>query len=190
MKNQILLWSLFIPGMLCAEDSAQVRLTKATAVLHEIRDTPDKGIPHELLEKAQCIVVVPGLKKIAFVGGGKFGRGYSSCITGKGWSGPAGVRIEGGSFGLQLGASSTDVIMLVMNPGGMTKLMSDKFTLGGDASAAAGPIGRTLTANTDVLLKAEILSYSRSRGLFAGLSLDGCDAAARRRRQQGTVWNG
>ena len=114
-----------------------------------------------------------GLKKVAFIGGGKYGRGYASCMTRKGWSPPAAVRIEGGSFGLQLGGSSTDVIMLVLNEGGMKKLLSDKFTLGGEAAAAAGPVGRNTSANTDVLMKAEILSWSRSQGVFAGLSLEG-----------------
>lgn len=173
MNKKLFLTALVVPALLSAADSARERLAKATVVLHEIRNTPDKGVPRELLERAQCIVVVPGLKKVAFIGGGKFGRGFASCMTSNGWSSPAGIRIEGGSFGLQLGASSTDVVLLVMNQGGMTKLMSDKVTIGGDASAAAGPIGRTLTANTDVLMHAEILSYSRARGLFAGLSLDG-----------------
>jgi lipid-binding SYLF domain-containing protein len=119
------------------------------------------------------VIVVPGLKKVAFIGGGKYGRGYASCVTRKGWSPPAAIRIEGGSFGLQLGGSSTDVIMLVLNEGGMKKLLSDKFTLGGEAAAAAGPVGRNTSANTDVLMTAEILSWSRSHGVFAGLSLEG-----------------
>jgi lipid-binding SYLF domain-containing protein len=133
----------------------------------------DEGIPQDLLRKARCVIVVPGLKKVAFIGGGKYGRGYASCVTRKGWSPPAAVRIEGGSFGLQLGGSSTDVIMLVLNEGGMKKLLSDKFTLGGEAAAAAGPVGRDTSANTDVLMTAEILSWSRSHGVFAGLSLEG-----------------
>jgi lipid-binding SYLF domain-containing protein len=173
MNKKLLAILTIIPATLTAADTARERLASATKVVREIRGTSDKGVPRELLERAQCILVIPGLKKVAFIGGGKFGKGFASCMTSNGWSGPAAVRIEGGSFGLQLGASSTDVIMLVMNQGGMTKLMSDKFTVGGDASAAAGPIGRTVTANTDVLMKAEILSYSRARGLFAGLSLDG-----------------
>ncbi len=134
----------------------------------------DRGVPQALTRKARCIVVVPGLKKIAFIGGGKYGRGYASCITPRStWSPPAAVRIEGGSFGLQLGGSETDVILLVMNEGGMRKLEADKFTLGGEANAAAGPVGRSVSAQTDVLMKAEILTYSRSRGIFAGLSLEG-----------------
>lgn len=150
------------------------RLGQTTTVLREMSHADDKGVPQELSRKAHCIVIVPGLKKIAFIGGGKYGRGYASCITPKGaWSAPAAVRIEGGSFGLQLGGSETDVILLVMNDGGMQKLTADKFTLGGEANAAAGPVGRNLSAQTDVLMKAEILTYSRSRGVFAGLSLEG-----------------
>jgi SH3 domain-containing YSC84-like protein 1 len=162
-----------LSAVLAAAESADKRLAQSTLVLHEMARASDKGIPQDLLEKAQCVVVVPGLKKIAFVGGSKYGRGFASCLTRKGWSPPAAVRIEGGSFGFQLGGSSTDVIMLVLNKGGMTKLMSDKFTLGGEAAAAAGPIGRNTSANTDVLMNAEILSWSRSRGLFAGISLEG-----------------
>ena len=172
MNKKALAIAMVLPSLLCAE-GADKRLAQATVVIRDMRHASDKGVPQDLLEKARCVVVVPGLKKIAFIGGGKFGRGYASCITAKGWSGPAGVRVEGGSFGLQLGASETDVIMLVMNQGGMSKLMSDKFTLGGEANAAAGPVGRDTSANTDVLMKAEILTYSRSRGLFAGLSLEG-----------------
>ncbi len=150
------------------------RLGQTTTVLREMSHADDKGVPQDLSRKAHCIVIVPNLKKIAFIGGAKYGRGYASCITSKGvWSPPAAVRIEGGSFGLQLGGSATDVILLVMNDGGMQKLTADKFTLGGEANAAAGPIGRNVSANTDVLMKAQILTYSRSRGVFAGLSLEG-----------------
>jgi SH3 domain-containing YSC84-like protein 1 len=172
MKTKIVTF-LVTAAVLVAAESYDKRLTESTTVLREMAHASDKGIPQDLLEKAQCVVVVPGLKKIAFIGGGKYGRGFASCLTRKGWSPPAAVRIEGGSFGLQLGGSSTDVIMLVLNQGGMKKLMSDKFTLGGEAAAAAGPIGRNTSANTDVLMKAEILSWSRSRGVFAGLSLEG-----------------
>lgn len=173
MNKKAIAIGALLPSLVCAADSAVKRLANATTVIHEISRASDSGVPQDLLQKAQCVVVVPGLKKVAFIGGGKFGRGYASCITSKGWSGPAGVRIEGGSFGVQLGVSATDVIMLVMNQGGMTKLMSDKFTIGGEANAAAGPVGRQTAANMDVLLKAEILTYSRSKGLFAGLSLEG-----------------
>jgi lipid-binding SYLF domain-containing protein/osmotically-inducible protein OsmY len=172
MKTKIILFLIAAAVMASAESSEQ-RLTDSTVVLREMSHASDKGIPQDLLQKARCVVVVPGLKKVAFIGGGKYGRGYASCVTRKGWSPPAAVRIEGGSFGLQLGGSATDVIMLVLNEGGMKKLLSDKFTLGGEAAAAAGPVGRNTSANTDVLMKAEILSWSRSRGVFAGLSLEG-----------------
>ncbi len=150
------------------------RLEASAAVLQEIMGASDKGIPQDLLNKAECAVIVPGLKKGAFVFGAKYGRGFMSCRTGNaGWSAPAGVRIEGGSFGFQIGGSETDVIMLVLNRRGADKLMSSKFTLGGDASVAAGPVGRTSTAETDAFMNAEILSWSRSRGVFAGVSLKG-----------------
>ncbi|MGA2420267.1 MAG: YSC84-related protein [Candidatus Acidiferrum sp.] len=136
---------------------------------------PDKGIPRDLYNKSRCVVIIPGVKKAAFIIGGKYGRGFVSCRregTGR-FGTPAAIRIEGGSYGLQIGGSSTDVFMLIMNEGGMHKLLEDKFTIGGEAEAAAGPVGRDTSANTDVLLHAEILSWSRSRGLFAGLSLEG-----------------
>ncbi len=135
--------------------------------------SPDKGIPEELLEKAQCVVVVPDLIKGAFFVGGKYGRGFAACRNNGRWSPPAAVRIEGGSFGLQLGGSSTDLIMLIMNQKGMDRLMSDKFTIGGEIAGAAGPVGRHLSAQTDIAMHAEILTWSRSRGLFGGMSLDG-----------------
>jgi SH3 domain-containing YSC84-like protein 1 len=172
MKTKIVTFLIAAAVMASAETHEQ-RLSDSTTVLHEMSQASDEGIPQDLLQKARCVVVVPGLKKVAFIGGGKYGRGYASCVTRKGWSPPAAVRIEGGSFGLQLGGSSTDVIMLVLNEGGMKKLLSDKFTLGGEAAAAAGPVGRNTSASTDVLMKAEILSWSRSRGVFAGLSLEG-----------------
>jgi len=137
--------------------------------------TPDKGIPQDLLAKAQCVVVVPGLKKGAFVVGGQYGRGFAECRKddGFGWGAPGAVRVEGGSVGFQIGGSSTDVVMLVMNKRGMEKLLGDKFTLGADASVAAGPVGRTATAATDVRMDAEILAWSRAKGVFAGISLNG-----------------
>lgn len=151
------------------------RLNDAAELVAEIMATPDRSIPQELLEKAHCIVVVPGLKKAAFGFGGKYGRGFLSCrrSDGPGWSGPGAVRMEGGSFGFQIGVSSTDVVLLVMNQRGVQKLLSSKFTLGGDASVAGGPVGRSATAQTDAMLSAEILSWSRSRGAFAGISLEG-----------------
>ncbi len=164
---------LIAAAVMVSAESYEQRLADSTTVLHEMSQASDQGIPQDLLRKARCVIVVPGLKKVAFIGGGKYGRGYASCMTRKGWSPPAAVRIEGGSFGLQLGGSSTDVIMLVLNEGGMKKLLSDKFTLGGEAAVAAGPVGRNTSANTDVLMTAEILSWSRSHGVFAGLSLEG-----------------
>lgn len=150
------------------------RLDDAASLLQEVMDTSDKAIPQMLLDKAACMVLVPGLKKGAFVIGGKFGRGFAVCrAQGQGWGAPAAIRIEGGSFGFQIGVSSSDVILLVMNERGMKRLTESKFTIGGEATAAAGPVGRNATAQTDALLTAEILSWSRSRGLFAGISLDG-----------------
>ena len=161
---------------LLAEDSEPVkRLDEATAVFSEIMAAPDKGIPQDLLEKAHCIVIVPSLKTAAFVFGGKYGKGYLSCRNkgGKGWSGPATVRIEGGSAGFQIGGSSADLIMLVMSERGADKLLESKFTLGAEGSVAAGPVGRTATAQTDVQMHADILSWSRTQGLFAGIALEG-----------------
>src|SRR5947207_4377546 len=157
------------------EESVATRLTTSSEVLTEIMTAPDSAIPQELLEKSQCIVIVPGLKKAAFIVGGKYGRGFISCRSnaGPGWSSPAGVKVEGGSFGFQIGGSETDVVMLVMNKRGSEKLLSSKFTLGADASVAAGPVGRTAAADTDLKLHAEILTYSRSRGVFAGVALNG-----------------
>ena len=161
-------------GMALA-DSASERLAGSADVFREVMGTPDKGIPQDLLDKAYCVVVVPGLKKGAFVVGAQYGRGFAECrqSDGTGWGAPAAVRVEGGSVGLQIGGSSTDVVMLVMNDDGMKRLTSDKFTLGADASVAAGPVGRKAEAATDVEMHAEILAWSRSRGVFAGISLSG-----------------
>jgi SH3 domain-containing YSC84-like protein 1 len=157
------------------ETTPDKRLENATLSFREVMHEPDKDIPHDLFDKARCIVIIPGVKKAAFIVGGKYGRGFVSCRRGgEGRFGaPAAIRIEGGSYGLQIGGSSTDVFMLIMNESGMRKLLSDKFTIGGEAEAAAGPVGREASARTDVMLHAEILSWSRSRGLFAGLSLEG-----------------
>ena len=161
---------------LLAKDREPVkRLDEAAAVFSEIMAAPDKGIPQDLLEKAHCVVIVPGLKTAAFVVGGKYGKGYLSCrnTSGTGWSAPGTVRIEGGSVGFQIGGSETDLIMLVMNERGANKLLESKFTLGAEGSVAAGPVGRTATAQTDLQMKADILSWSRSQGLFVGLALEG-----------------
>jgi SH3 domain-containing YSC84-like protein 1 len=162
-------------GVLYGGESAATRLKTSAEVLTEVMSAPDRGIPDELLEKSQCIVIVPGIKKAAFIVGAKYGKGFIECrrASGKGWSAPAAVKVEGGSFGFQIGGSETDAIMLVMNKRGAEKLVSSKFTLGADASVAAGPVGRTASADTDAKMQAEILTYSRSRGVFAGVALDG-----------------
>lgn len=146
---------------------------KAAKVFREIMDTPDKGIPQELLENAECVAVFPSVIKAGFIFGGRGGRGVASCRMSTGWSAPAYFTLGGGSFGLQIGATSTDFVMLFMNKDGMNSLLSDEFTLGADATVAAGPVGRQAGASTDLKLNAQILSYSRSKGLFAGLELKG-----------------
>lgn len=167
--------SLVVMPLYAADKDNRARLNDAAHVLSEAMATPDQGIPRDLIEKAHCIVIVPDLKTAAFVVGGKYGKGYLACrAEGRGgWSAPAAVRIEGGSVGFQIGGSSTDLVMLVMNSRGADKLMESRFTLGGEVSAAAGPVGRTVTAQTDAQLHADILSWSRSRGLFGGLALEG-----------------
>ena len=160
--------------VLFAADTAQERLSDATNVFNEIMATPDKGVPQELLETAHCIIIVPGMKQAAFGIGAKWGRGYAVCRQHRaGWGAPAAIRVEGGSFGFQIGGSSTDIVMLLMNERGMRRLLEDKVTLGAEATVAAGPVGRQTAASTDVQLSAEILSYSRSKGLFAGIALHG-----------------
>jgi lipid-binding SYLF domain-containing protein len=176
MKKFTLAMTLALTPALGLAETAQERLQQATTIFTEIMATPEKGIPQELLERAHCAVIVPGMKSGAFIVGGKYGRGFAICRshTGRGgWGAPAAVRIEGGSFGLQIGGQETDVVMLVMNESGMKKLTESKFTLGGQASVAAGPVGRQASANTDAYMRAEILSWSRARGVFAGLSLEG-----------------
>ena len=173
--RMILVATLALVPLLAKDSDSVKRLDQAALVLNEVMAAPDKGIPEDLLAKAHCIVIVPGVKTAAFVVGAKYGKGYLSCRNrgGVGWSAPGTVRIEGGSFGFQIGASETDLIMLVMNEGGEGKLLSSKFTLGAEGSVAAGPVGRTATAQTDAQMHAEILSWSRSQGLFAGLALEG-----------------
>jgi len=151
------------------------RITDAREVFEEIMASRDKDIPNDLLQKAHCLVIVPSVKKAAFIVGGQYGRGVAMCRQpgAPGWTGPSTVKVEGGSFGLQIGGGETDVVMLVMNQKGAEKLMKSEFTLGGEGSVMAGPVGRTATAETDAYLRAEILSYSRSRGLFAGIALKG-----------------
>jgi len=154
-------------------DDDVARTQRAAQVFKEIMQTPDKGIPSDLLDSAKCIAIIPGDKKFAFIFGGSYGRGVASCRTGHGWSAPMFIAIDGGSVGYQIGGSSTDIVMLFMNAKALQSLLSDKFKLGADASVAAGPVGRNATAATDLKLNAEILSYSRAKGVFAGVSLDG-----------------
>jgi lipid-binding SYLF domain-containing protein len=172
-------------GVACAESDAPARLQAAADMFKEVMGISDKAVPQDLLNKAQCVILVPGLKKGAFIVGAKYGKGFLSCRSkdGVGWSAPGSVRVEGGSVGFQIGGSETDVLMLVMNESGMKRLLSTKFTLGGDASVAAGPVGRSTQAETDAAMTAEILTWSRSRGLFAGISLSGATL------REDTDWN-
>jgi len=174
-KALVLVAALGCSSLGLLADTAAERLEESARIMQEIMGTPDQGIPQDLLNKAYCVVIVPSLKKGAFVVGGQYGKGFTICRrgAGMGWGAPGAVRVEGGSFGFQIGGSSTDVVMLVMNEHGMKDLDKDKFTLGGDASVAAGPVGRTATANTDAYMSAESLSWSRTKGLFAGVSLSG-----------------
>jgi lipid-binding SYLF domain-containing protein len=186
MANRTMLWT--IRSLICVTvtlgaalplpaegkpEEAVARIGAAKTVFDEIMAAPDKGIPTSLLEKAYCVVIVPGAKRAGFIVGGKYGKGVITCKTPKAWSGPSTIRMEGGSFGLQIGAGETDVIMVVMNKSGAERLMSSKFTLGGEAAAMAGPVGRASQAETDAGMKAEILTYSRARGVFGGLTLNG-----------------
>lgn len=173
MKYAILTLAL-TPAMLFASRADEMdRVNEAATVFQEIMSAPDKGIPQDILNKAQCVGIIPGVKKAAFIVGAKYGKGVLVCRTDHGWSAPEIVRVEGGSVGFQIGGSETDVVFVVQNMSGENKLMQDKFTIGGGAEAAAGPVGRTASAETDAQLHAEILSYSRSRGLFAGINLGG-----------------
>ena len=169
--------STLIPLLFSVVDATETtrRLDESAVVFQEIMQVPEKAIPQALLDRAECAVMIPSLKKGAFIVGGKYGRGYAVCRNkdGAGWGPPAAIRVEGGSFGLQIGGSETDIVMLVMNERGSRRLMKSKFTLGGNASVAAGPVGRDANAETDGLLTAELLTWSRSRGIFAGVSLQG-----------------
>jgi SH3 domain-containing YSC84-like protein 1 len=169
---------LSVTAALHAGEADNRRLADSAAMFKEIMDTPDHSIPRDLLKSAQCTVLVPGMKKAGLIIGAKYGRGFATCRTPKGWSAPVAMRIEGGSFGFQIGASETDIVLLVMNKRGMDRLLSSKFTLGAEASVAAGPVGRESQAQTDVTMRAEILSWSRSRGVFAGIALQGATLRA------------
>ena len=160
-----------LPGVASADTPS--RLAAAVETLNSLSKAADSEIPADLLKKASCVVVIPSLKSGAFIVGGEYGRGFASCRTGAGWSAPAAVKVEAGSVGFQIGGSESEVVLLVMNQKGMDHLLSTKFTIGGDATAAAGPVGRNAQAKTDASMRAEILSYSRSRGVFAGVSLEG-----------------
>ncbi len=151
------------------------RLDESADVLRDMTHMQDKGVPQDLLNKAECIVIIPGMKKAGFIVGAQYGAGFAVCRrkSGHGWTAPAAIKSIGGSVGFQIGGSEQDVVLLVMNDGGMKHLLEDKFTIGGDATASAGPVGRSATAQTDAAMHAQMLSYSRSRGLFAGISLNG-----------------
>ena len=177
LKRLLMITTLTLLATLTAvasdrEDDAN-RTRKAAQVFREIMNSPDQGIPQELLESVKCIAIIPGDLKFAFIFGGSYGRGLATCRTAHGWSAPMFVAVEGGSVGYQIGGSSTDLVMLFMNDHALQSLLSDKFKLGADASVAAGPVGRHASAGTDLKINAEILSYSRAKGVFAGVSLDG-----------------
>jgi lipid-binding SYLF domain-containing protein len=155
------------------ESKASDRVQAAAEVLNEIQSAPDSGMPQEILSRAQCVAVVPSMLKGGFIVGAKYGRGLASCRTPKGWSTPAFFTVEGGSFGFQIGGQAVDLVMLVMNNEGMQHLLADKFEIGADASVAAGPVGRHAEGNTDWTMRAQVLTYSRARGVFAGVSLNG-----------------
>ncbi len=157
------------------ESKAADRVQAAADVLNEIQGAPDKGIPQEVLGSAECVAVVPSMLKGGFIVGAKYGRGLASCRTPKGWSAPAFFVVAGGSFGFQIGGQAVDLVMLIMNKEGMKHLLSSEFALGADASVAAGPVGRHTEGNTDWKMRAEVLTYSRARGLFAGVTLNGAE---------------
>jgi SH3 domain-containing YSC84-like protein 1 len=178
MKKLILLLlvlSFAIPSFAADEEEtkAEDRIKAAATVLDEIQGASDQGIPEEVLGSAECVAVVPSMIKGGFIVGARFGRGVASCRTPKGWSAPAFFTVAGGSFGLQIGGQAVDLVMLIMNQNGMKNLLASKFKLGADASVAAGPVGRHASADTDWKMRAEVLTYSRARGVFAGLELAG-----------------
>jgi len=175
MKVQLGLLLALAPAIMFADSKghADKLLNESANVFNEIMSAPDKGIPSDILNRAQCIGIVPNMKRAGFIVGGKYGKGVLTCRTGNGWSAPSIIRIEGGSVGFQIGAGETDLVFVVQNKSGENKLMQDKFTVGGDASVMAGPVGRSAAAETDAMMHAEILSYSRARGVFAGISLSG-----------------
>jgi SH3 domain-containing YSC84-like protein 1 len=183
MKRELLIVSLLVSTLnvwnangMKRDEAAAARVAESARVLREIMSAPDRGIPRDLLSKAHCIAIIPSLIKAGFIFGAEYGKGVVSCrlVGGKaGWTGPSMVRVEGGSFGFQIGGAATDLVLLVMDERGAEKLMSSRFTLGGDASVAAGPVGRSAKAATDATMNAKILAYARSRGVFAGVALEG-----------------
>jgi SH3 domain-containing YSC84-like protein 1 len=177
MKKLMFLIAMLSLGTLCwagsAREDATDRLDNATKVMHEIMGMPDNGIPEEVLEHARCVAVVPHMMKGGFIFGGKGGKGVATCRTANGWSAPAFITISGGNWGLQIGVEAVDLVMIIQNEKGMQRLLSSNFHVGGDASAAAGPVGRHAEAGTDWKMDTEILTYSRAKGAFAGLTLEG-----------------
>ena len=171
---------LMITPLIWAGEDETKRLAASAEVLSEVMGASDKAIPQDLFAKAQCAIIVPGMKKGGFVIAAKYGKGFATCRMpdGKGWTGPVGLRVEGGSVGFQIGGAESDVILLVMSQKGMERLLSSQFTLGGEATVAAGPVGRDSQAQTDASLRAEMLSWSRSRGVFAGIALQGATMRA------------
>ena len=176
MKKLILFLVVLGLALSAAADDqgkAADRVQSAADVLNAIQAAPDQGIPEEVLGSAECVAVVPSMLKGGFIFGARYGKGVASCRTPKGWSAPAFFSVKGGSFGLQIGGQAVDLVMLIMNQNGMRNLLSSKFKLGADASVAAGPVGRHAAADTDWKMRAQVLSYSRARGIFAGLELNG-----------------
>jgi lipid-binding SYLF domain-containing protein len=189
MVGNLALWLLAAASLLLGQATAErktgtagapaqsaevvARIEEAGKVFSEIMSAPDKAIPEEILSRAHCIGIIPGMKRAGFIVGGQYGKGVLTCRTNGSWSGPSTIRIEGGSFGAQIGGGETDVVLVVMNERGAEKLMGNEFTFGADAAAMAGPVGREAAAKTDAVMRAQILSYSRSRGLFAGVTLNG-----------------
>src|ERR1700720_1616104 len=177
MKKVMILLAMLSLGSLCwagsAREDATDRLSNAARVLHEVMAAPDKGIPEEVLEHAKCVAVVPHMIKGGLIFGGKGGKGVATCRTANGWSAPAFITISGGNWGLQIGVEAVDLVMIIQNDKGMQKLLSSNFQVGGDASAAAGPVGRHAEAGTDWKMDTEIPTYSRAKGAFAGLTLEG-----------------
>ena len=185
MKKLLCLLTLMASTALtarAAEDTHKIdsRLTAATNTIDEIMSVPDKAVPDGIARKAVCVGVVPGLKKGAFVVGGEYGQGVVTCRTGRGWSAPVFIRMAGGSFGFQIGGQGTDLVLVAVNDKGFQDLLHDKFKIGGDAAAAAGPVGRDAQAGTDLKLRAELLTWSRSRGVFAGIDLNGVSVSQNR----------